>query len=241
MTARDRVLILVLACIGLAAGFWFVGIAPKREDSKRLGADVQAAEKRLEVALAKVTKVESSRAKYRSDYATVARLGKAVPQDGDVASLVYQLESAARRAKVDVKAIHLEGGQAEAPAAPEAAAGAPAASGGLTPVPFSFTFEGTYTSLQRLLKAVRGQVRVNGSNIAVIGRLLTVDAVDLTAAESGLPQVKAEIKARAFTASLPGAPPAPATAGGSAQNAAPAPEAGSSTPAPAGPTAQVTP
>lgn len=220
MKPRDR---LVLTIVGLAAiigALWFVAVAPKRDAAKAVAAEVTAAEKRRDAAKQQAAVAEQAKTTYDGDYATVARLGKAVPAKADVPSLVYQLESAARAAKVDFRSISVQSSPAAAPASPPAASptasndgkspAAPKAassSAGIEPKEFQFAFQGNFFSLHRLLKEIDRFSRVNGPKVSVSGRLLTIQTVTLNPSDKGLPNIKAEIRANAYVADIPAALP----------------------------------
>lgn len=112
MTQRDRILVLVLAVTALVGGFWFAVLAPKREEAKSLGEQVAKEQTRLETARRSAAEARQAKARYDGDYAAVTRLGKAVPVDDDVPSLVYQLERAADGADVDFRAFKSVSGPA---------------------------------------------------------------------------------------------------------------------------------
>lgn len=116
MTSRDRTVLTVVAALALVAAAWFLLLAPVRNDAKALDAQIAPAQARLTAAQTLVTQGETAQAAYRTDYAAVSRLGKAVPSDDDVPSLVVQLESAARRSRVDFRSIELSSGGAPAAA-----------------------------------------------------------------------------------------------------------------------------
>lgn len=125
MTARDRTVLIIVATIGALAAFWFLALAPKREEADALGVKIAAAQEQLRAAEEGARTAQQAKEQYASDYATIARLGKAVPADDDVPSLLYQLESAAREAGVDFRAIRMESkGAAPAPVATPTAAAA---------------------------------------------------------------------------------------------------------------------
>jgi hypothetical protein len=63
-------------------------------------------------------------------------------------------------------------------------------------MPFEFTFQGSFAEMQDLLRSVHGFVRVKGNDVAVSGRLLTVNGISLV--PTTFPQVKAKIVATAF-------------------------------------------
>jgi hypothetical protein len=114
MTNRDRTLIGVVACLVAVAGFWFLALKPKRADAAAATARVAEAQTKLTAANQALASATSARAGFRTDYATAARLGKAVPDDDDAASLVFQLESAARKAGIDFRSLTV-GGASGAP------------------------------------------------------------------------------------------------------------------------------
>jgi hypothetical protein len=66
------------------------------------------------------TQLENSRTNYAKDYSTVVRLGKAIPSTLDMPSLLVQLETASKGAKIDFDSITV--GDRTTAAAPGAAA-----------------------------------------------------------------------------------------------------------------------
>ena len=123
MTARDRTVLLIVGALVMIAASWFLLLSPVRKDNAALDAKVAAAQAR--VTAAKGLAAEGARAKsaYAADYATVSRLGKAVPADDDIPSLVVQLDGAAKSARVDFRSLALAAGTgAPTPAATTAAA-----------------------------------------------------------------------------------------------------------------------
>lgn len=260
MTVRDRNVLLVVGVLAALAASWFLMVAPKRQEAAELTGKVAAAQTRLDSARLSAAAAEKARSSYAADYATVARLGKAVTVDDQVPSLLYTLQSIAERYRIDFRDMTGGGdqpapqpqnstsaGQAAAVAATEdksdskdqgAAPAAPAApeavgTAGFPTMPFSFTFEGTYFDMERFLRAVDRLTVVDGKQITVRGRLLTIDDVTLTAGEGGFPRVQAVVGATAFllpaeqglTAGATQAGPAsavPASAGASASAPAPA-------------------
>jgi hypothetical protein len=128
VTARDRTVLLVVAALALLAGFWFAALGPKRDEASSVTEQVTAAQERLDAARQTAASAQAARERYSSDYAAVARLGKAVPAQDDVPTLLYQLERAAHDNKIDFRSITAE--EAQAAAAAPAPAPAPAASGG---------------------------------------------------------------------------------------------------------------
>lgn len=208
MTARDRIVLIVVGLAAAMAAFWFLAISPKRKDASDLGAQISQAQTRLDTAQASATQAQAAKARYRTDYATVARLGKAVPVDDEMPSLVYQLEQTAKANHVQFNAIKLTGDGSPAASSSSSASssstpgstvtaalppGATVGAAGFPTMPFSFGFTGSYFNMQRFVKALDGFTSVNGKSINVKGRLLTVDGIALQAGPKGFPQVDASV------------------------------------------------
>jgi Tfp pilus assembly protein PilO len=244
MTTRDRTILMVLAALAAVAGFWFVALAPKRSEVARLDSDLAVQRDRLQTAQATAADAGEARARYAADYATVVRLGKAVPTDDEMPSLLYQLEAAADGAKVDFRSITRSGGAAGAApggstdgaAATSAQSGSSSAgatgsgaastalppgatvgSAGLATLPFSFTFRGSYFQLEKFLRSVDGFVTSRKGTVSVRGRLLTVDGLSLAPAEDSFKSIEARVTATAYLQPEGSAASASAaTSGGSA-------------------------
>lgn len=130
MTARDRlVIVAVLVAAGLA-GFWFLGLAPKRKESASLQTQIQAVNARLTVAQQKASQGETAKKRYDEDYADIARLGKAVPKSDALPSLLYQLQGASHNARIDFRSLKISAAGGQGPAPTNTAATTPAAAGG---------------------------------------------------------------------------------------------------------------
>jgi len=122
VTPRDRAVVAVVGVFAVLGAFWFLALAPKRKAAQDLVAQVATQTQRLETARQSAVTAAASRDRYDRDYATVARLGKAVPVDDEVPSLVYQLETAAAKTNVDFRSMKLEASKTAPPPAPAAAA-----------------------------------------------------------------------------------------------------------------------
>lgn len=218
MTQRDRIVLGVLATAATIAAFWFVAIAPRRDEAGKLAAEVETAQTRADTARAKLATAEAAKRDYDQQVLTIARLGKAVPPSDDVPSLVYQLERTARNAGIDFRSINLSESGAPAPAA-----GSPATTpGGLTPLPFKLRFEGQFLELRRFLDLVHSMTKPKGgTELDVKGRLMVVDGVSMAPSESGFPNVKAEVLATAFVAPAAAAKVPGAASAGAAATPAP--------------------
>jgi type II secretory pathway pseudopilin PulG len=132
VTARDRTVLIVVALLGILAAFWFLAVSPKRKDASNLSAQLVTAQSRLDTANSSAATAATAKQKYASDYSTVARLGKAVPVDDDMPSLVYQLQNTAAANHVDFRSIKMTGAASSSAAPPTGAAAAVASATGNT-------------------------------------------------------------------------------------------------------------
>ena len=127
MTSRDRLVVgIVIAALGLV-GFFLLVLKPKRDEASKLSQQVSSAQQRLDTARTDLAAGMAARSSYAANYATVARLGKAVPTDDDIPSLVYQLDSTAGSTGVDFRSVKLTSGAGSGPPASQTAANAAAA------------------------------------------------------------------------------------------------------------------
>ncbi len=134
MTKRDRIVLITVLVVGGMAGFYFFAIKPKRAELAKIDTEIVGQQQQLDEARSLAAASRAARGRFADDYATVARLGKAVPVDDDVPSLVYQLDTAAKRTGVDFQTMKLaEGGGTPAPPAPPASSTPPSGSSGSTP------------------------------------------------------------------------------------------------------------
>lgn len=219
---RNKILIPVLALVAAAAAFWFLALAPKREEIAKLDTDIAAKQTALEQSKLQVVSYTSAKANYRANYAKLTRLGKAVTADDDVRSLIVQLDDAARRSKVDFTTLNVGSGGAGAAGGDDAEAAAPGTlapppgsvpvgSAGFSAMPFSLSFKGSYFHLSDFFTRLERFVTVQNDQIGVTGRLLLLGSIEVTpqAGEKGKPgQLVAEIGAASYLV-----PPAEGVAG----------------------------
>jgi Tfp pilus assembly protein PilO len=216
MMSRDRIVILVVIGVALLGGFWFAVLGPKRAEAGRLSAQLATEQQRLDKAQSSAAGVQRAKDQYAADYAAVANLGKAVPVDPNVPSLLYQLDAESKNAKVAFDSISVGGGGTGATpaAAASPATGASALPGGVTSAPFNFTFTGSFFDLQDLLDRINRFVTARNGAVQVSGRLLTIDDISLEMSE--FPSINATVRAVAYQA-----PKAAVAAAGTAAPATP--------------------
>jgi hypothetical protein len=116
-----------------------LALAPKRSRVSSLDKDLTSAKQTLAQSQQEKVQFAQAQAQFPSLYASLGRLGKAVPANEDVPSLLVQLNHAAAGANVDFRSVELkldlieklaaEGGSAAAASAATPPAGATGASG----------------------------------------------------------------------------------------------------------------
>src|SRR5690606_19616482 len=124
MTQRDRIVVGVLALVAVGAGCYMTVVKPTNAEGAHRDTPTPQAERRRATALADLQAATTAREQYRQDQRTLAILGKAVPADDDVPSLLYHLHKAARRAGVSFEAVTV--GQGAGAPVPGATEGEPA-------------------------------------------------------------------------------------------------------------------
>jgi hypothetical protein len=134
LTDRDRKILLALIPLVVIGAYWFLLLAPKRQEASKVKDDLAQAETVRDTAQQKASQLAGAKASYSADYATIIRLGKSIPTSVDMPSLLVQLDRAARGTGIkfaDVKA----GERTAAPVAagatgtPTGGSGSPAAAG----------------------------------------------------------------------------------------------------------------
>ena len=206
MTSRNQLIVGVVAALAAIAAYWMLVLSPKREEAAKLSTEITAVEKQLADAEAQLAQYGSAKESYKANYATVARLGKAVPEDDDIRSLMVQLEAAANSTGVDFRTIKIgegTGGTAATPPAAGASAqtpppGATVGDAGFMTMPFSFNFEGKFFSLSDFMSHLERFVSVRNDRIDVTGRLLVLESLLLEPGEEGFPNIDASIGATSY-------------------------------------------
>jgi Tfp pilus assembly protein PilO len=132
LSARDRKILTLIVPLVLIAAYWFLVMSPKREEASTASAALTEQQERLESARAAAGSAEKAEQGFEANYATVVRLGKAIPSTVDMPSLLVQLDAAA--AGTGIRFNTIAAGARTAVAVPEAdapaAEGTPAAAGG---------------------------------------------------------------------------------------------------------------
>jgi len=230
VSKRNVILLAAVAVLGVGA-FWQLVLSPKRAELTKLDAQISKQETARDQANAQATQYEKAKSTYEANYAKVVQLGKAVPADDDVRSLLVQLEDSAHRQDVDFRLISVGSG-GSAPTGAGAVTGDETTTlpGGqtvpgsdITMLPFSFGFKGRFFDLADFMRKVEQYVTVRNSKTDATGRLLLLTSFTVKPDVTGLPNLRAEVGATSYAT-----PPTTALPG----DAAPSAKSGDTTPAP---------
>lgn len=236
MNATNRAIaaMVVLAVLGFL--FWTMLLSPKRDEARKLGAQVEDLKASLAQHEAEVADGEAAREEFPADYQRLVVLGKAVPGDDDVASLLVQVNRISDAAGGTFRDIKLTPGSAAAEAAPASASssegtpapptevaasllplGAAVGPAGLAVMPYDVTFDGDFFEIADFIEGLDSLVRTSQEEVEVDGRLLTIDGFSLEAdPKSGFPALQGSF---ALTTYL--TPPSEGVTGGASASAPP--------------------
>ena len=200
MSRSIRILLVAAVAVIAVGGYWKVLLAPKRAEASQLQAQVATQEAQLAQTQALITTYQGAQKAYKANYATMVRLGKALPTDDDTRSLVFQLDSAAKRSGIDFDALNLNATSAGAASTPGAAAVVPGAinTGAFSAMPFQLNFTGTFANLGNFLTRLESFVSVDDDKIEVSGRLLRVESLTLQPVADGWPGIEALVGASSY-------------------------------------------
>jgi Tfp pilus assembly protein PilO len=205
MSRNDRMILLAVPAIAALVAFWFLVIAPKQDQVKKLDAQVSQLNGEVQKQRAAVSQGLAARKEFPRDYHRLVVMGKAVPVQDETASLMVQINRIARRSGVGFEKIDLSqdsGSTAPAVAPPtttptatpttptEAESSllpinATVGSAGFPVIPFELTFGGSYFQIANFLAGVDGLVKAKGDRIDSNGRLVTVNSFTLAPPQNG--------------------------------------------------------
>jgi Tfp pilus assembly protein PilO len=136
LSDRDRKIVLAVVPILLLVGYWFLLLAPKRQEAATAGKALTKQTERRDSARTAAAAARSAKTDFAADYSEIVRLGKAVPASVDMPSLIVQLDRAAEG--TDIRFTRVATGErdtttpppAPAPTTPPADGSAPVEAGG---------------------------------------------------------------------------------------------------------------
>jgi Tfp pilus assembly protein PilO len=205
MSRNDRLILLAVPVLAAIVAFWFMVIAPKQDQVKKLDAQVAQLSSAVQTQQAAVQQGLTARKQFPKDYHRLVVMGKAVPVQDETASLIVQINKIAKSSKVSFEKMDLSqdtGAAAEAAAvapttppptptsATEAEAsllpiGATVGTAGFPVLPFTLSFHGDYFQIANFMAGIDSLVNAKGDRIDSNGRLVTVNSFDMAPPDSG--------------------------------------------------------
>jgi Tfp pilus assembly protein PilO len=162
MTDRDKKIIVLLVPLLAVLGYWFLVLAPKRKEASQIGTELTQAQSKRDSAQSQLSHLMGAKNSFATDYATVIRLGKSVPTNLDMASLMVQLNSAAKGTGIEFTKV--DAGQRSA--APAAGSTPPGGGQGVTAPGAPPAQSGTGKTAQNAANNVNSANAQNGANAA---------------------------------------------------------------------------
>jgi hypothetical protein len=210
MTPGRSLAAVIFAGLALLAALWILEIAPKRSENASVRANLATQRSQLGTASTQLAGYTTSHKQFTGLLSELRELDEAVPGHGDIAAMLLRLQRRARARGSDLRLVALKEGTQPAPGTgtEQTIAGAVAGPGGLLALPFTFEYTGRYFDLLEILKTVRRSVRTAGGDLAIDGRLLTIDGLAFNRIE-GTKLTKAVVNATAYIAPDGAATPQP--------------------------------
>jgi Tfp pilus assembly protein PilO len=212
-----RILIVAVLAVLSVGGYWKLALAPKRAEARDLAKQVADMDAQVAQSRSLVATYQGAQARYKTNFATVVRLGKAVPADDDTRTLLVQLDATAKRSGATFDTIDVAAG-ANSPttgATTKPVAPGAVSAGSYSEMPFTLSFGGQFSTLENFVGRLQRFVTLKGDRILVDGRLMRVEAIQVEPGAGGWPSLTAKITASTYIV-----PDAPVTAP-SASSAAP--------------------
>ncbi|HEY2181774.1 MAG TPA: type II secretion system protein GspM [Solirubrobacteraceae bacterium] len=182
MTTRDRLALIGISTLAVLGLVWLMLVSPERKEASTLSSQITQAKEQLSKAEGEAASARSAQARYSAAYASVVKLGKAVPPSEEVPALIYQLAQASNQRHVEFNSITTGSSAAGATAASASSttAASAAAGGAFTQMPFTFVFNGSFADLYHLFRQLdQATARTSSGGLHVSGRLLTLQGMKL--------------------------------------------------------------
>ena len=223
MTRSTKILIAV-AAIGLSAcAFYFLMLAPQRDEVAKLDTDIAGKQAEVAQSQAMIVDLRGGEGQLQDQLRDVgaARQGRPRRRRRPLAARSARGHRRAHRRRLRPRSSSAAASPAPVQATDPTTAtsgelasapGAiPVAGGALSAMPFNFSFSGGFFDLSTFFAKLEHFVTVNNQRIDATGRLLRLESVSITPSAAGFPDMQAAIGAAAYI--VPPVEGVPGTAG----------------------------
>jgi hypothetical protein len=118
MKASDRTILVILPLIALAIGFYLLVLAPKQREAGELQDRIDSLNAEVAAAQSDIDAAETARSAFADNYADIVKLGTAVPEDDDQATLIHDLNEIGADNDLDFQSFTIAADAAAATTAP---------------------------------------------------------------------------------------------------------------------------
>ena len=181
LTDRDRKIVILLLPLILIAVYWFLILSPKRKEAHKLSGDVAKAQQARDAAVSQANTLEQAKASFASQYAEMVRLGKAIPTQVDMPSLIVQLDSAARGTGIQFADIKVGARVAAAPVASSSSSSSGSSSSGTSTTPSTGTSQPPVAAGGAQAQTNFGKATESANNAAAQGNAQAIQQSGLSA------------------------------------------------------------
>jgi Tfp pilus assembly protein PilO len=186
LTGRDRKIVIALLPLLVIGVYWFLILSPKRKEAAKLDTKVTTAQQARDTAVSQANALEQARANFAAQFAQMVRLGKAIPTQVDMPSLIVQIDGAAKGTGIQFGDIKVG---ARVPAAPVATSSSPSStpSTGSSQPPVAAGGAPAQTTFGKAAESANNAAATGNAQAIQQSGLSAGDANTSTAGKTGLP------------------------------------------------------
>lgn len=173
MKKRDIIILAALGVVVLMVAWYFLIISPKRSEVATTDSELQRQQAKYDEDYAKVKRVTEERSAAQQTSGELLKLNKMVPADSQLPSLIVDLQQSANESGIYFMKIEPS----------DAITG----SDGNTIIPMELKFQGRFLEVNDFLYRVENYARMEGNDINIAGRLISVVSLTMKEPEIDTP------------------------------------------------------